>query len=1198
MSLADLERELKESAGAVLCDPRVIRRVIKHHRNVNGLVPHGRCYGIERQALAELASADELGVALAELPEEVMLVARPSPREVGARLRAETATRLWRNIFHARIHLALQKRVSRGELDDANVRQRIALIGQTEFDEIRAILRHDDLVMPPGDDREVYIEFAALYLELKHFAPALLLTTFPGVSDHDRVREALSQDVDVIPLLERGRPASVASPSTTRQLAQTSMPSFSAPAAFANEPAKAKPISPKAHQKLLAKARAAREQGNDVRAALLCSQAALIGDKELSREAQALGRDALVHLGGRLTKALASPEVKDRARDWSLLLILGARAAEERAVRYSVEARLLYTLQRAAIAFEEPHTAVELATWLSSFGKRKIVRELPATRELRVARLIHVAAKRVRNVRIGDADRKLCARLMSWASERAEANVRAALRPRITGVFDEVGLTAVSGPELLARRKVTEELIDFILDRGYLSFDALRDALSRNQLKLDDLARPRELWAGDPLLHADAALAVALDGIYRRGDIYLRGLQKVSSLPFGTAIGRALALYFILPFGASYVVLDALNHFVNPALGWFGKQPVELRNLTSFLATSAVAFALIHSAPFRGFAKQLLELLTRIFATVFFRVPRTVLTSAVFRRFFARPTVRFALRRVLFPAAIGVGAYYLVPLAQWYGKAGIAAAIIVATSVVMGSRLGALFEDFVVDQLAPTWQVISRQWLPGLLRLISRFFAAMMDLMQRSFVRVDELLRFRRGENAIMLVVKGAAGFVWAIISYVIRLYVTLLVEPEINPLKHVPVVTVAHKVMLPYLDVLWELSKDRLAVLGPVIGTTFAGVTVFLLPSVFGFFAWELKENYKLYRATRPDRLPPSPVGPHGATMRSLLVVGLHSGTLPKLYERLRRAAQREDEAAVISFRSPASRGSNLGGLGRFRDGLREIEQGVRRFVERELIAVLHRSPRWSFGRLSVAGVDLSSNRIRITISCSSMKDRVAEITFEEQSGYLVAGAAQPGFMAQLVQSSPEQALLFENALAGLYQLAEVDLVREQIVAELGETAHYDIADDGLVVWPQKDYRTELIYPIHNEHGRVIEPRVRGAEPDLPPPVLDTRRMSFSDQAISWLAWVAAWTAAERADARIPRLLRGVSILPSEDPTSYAPTPVPRPFVSMPATVPATPIIAAQVERTLEMTHAMKTPASPAVTQPMGASTSETVKE
>ena len=40
-----------------------------------------------------------------------------------------------------------------------------------------------------------------------------------------------------------------------------------------------------------------------------------------------------------------------------------------------------------------------------------------------------------------------------------------------------------------------------------------------------------------------------LDGVYRRGEIYLRWLQRLSSAAFGTSVGRFLTLFLVLPFG-------------------------------------------------------------------------------------------------------------------------------------------------------------------------------------------------------------------------------------------------------------------------------------------------------------------------------------------------------------------------------------------------------------------------------------------------------------------------------------------------------------------------------------------------------------------------------------------------------------------------------------------------------------------------
>ena len=44
------------------------------------------------------------------------------------------------------------------------------------------------------------------------------------------------------------------------------------------------------------------------------------------------------------------------------------------------------------------------------------------------------------------------------------------------------------------------------------------------------------------------------------------------------------------------------------------------------------------------------------------------------------------------------------------------------------------------------------------------------------------------------------------------------------------------------------------------------------LLPDAFAFLAWELKENWRLYRANRPSSLRPVALGSHGETVRQLL--------------------------------------------------------------------------------------------------------------------------------------------------------------------------------------------------------------------------------------------------------------------------------------------------------------------------------------
>ena len=105
----------------------------------------------------------------------------------------EVLLEYWRLLFHARVDLAIERRSRDGSLTPADVRRRIHQIGQTEFDEIRSVLRQEDFLLPPRDPRMVYREFAAVYLELRHFAPSLLPVYFPSLEDPEAIDEVLDR---------------------------------------------------------------------------------------------------------------------------------------------------------------------------------------------------------------------------------------------------------------------------------------------------------------------------------------------------------------------------------------------------------------------------------------------------------------------------------------------------------------------------------------------------------------------------------------------------------------------------------------------------------------------------------------------------------------------------------------------------------------------------------------------------------------------------------------------------------------------------------------------------------------------------------------------------------------------------------------------------------------------------------------------
>ena len=236
-------------------------------------------------------------------------------------------------------------------------------------------------------------------------------------------------------------------------------------------------------------------------------------------------------------------------------------------------------------------------------------------------------------------------------------------------------------------------------------------------------------------------------------------------------------------------------------------------------------------------------------------------------------------------------------------------------------------------------------------------FQWLLQAVEQVLYTVDEWLLFRTGESRWVLAAKAVVGVGLGGDQLCDPIYITLLIEPQINPIKHFPVVTVSHKIMLPFSMHLTRIVAAPLMPLGTVcLANTIAGSTVFLLPGVFGFLVWELKENWRLYAANRPRELKPMAIGHHGETMLRLLRLGIHSGTVPRLFGRLRAAP------AWFSAR-PLESGHKQ------QDKLHHVELSLRHFVERELVALLAESGRWQErapgSRADPPGLEPSQHRV-----------------------------------------------------------------------------------------------------------------------------------------------------------------------------------------------------------------------------------------
>ena len=178
---------------------------------------------------------------------------------------------------------------------------------------------------------------------------------------------------------------------------------------------------------------------------------------------------------------------------------------------------------------------------------------------------------------MSDEDRRRLAILLRSATHHCEERLRERLRPRLTDALEAVGFKPVNYPEEVARRKMVKEMLDRVTERGFLTMGDLRSAVARNQLKLPDLDGPKTLLMGDQLIRLNRRLAIDLDGVYKRGEFYLRWLQRLSSLFFGTYLGRLLTLFVALPFGGAFATLvfaqemlhlAHLPHHLSPTGTW------------------------------------------------------------------------------------------------------------------------------------------------------------------------------------------------------------------------------------------------------------------------------------------------------------------------------------------------------------------------------------------------------------------------------------------------------------------------------------------------------------------------------------------------------------------------------------------------------------------------------------------------------
>lgn len=630
--------------------------------------------------------------------------------------------------------------------------------------------------------------------------------------------------------------------------------------------------------------------------------------------------------------------------------------------------RLLHDLERIFLEGRTEYYRLQPVVWLWSGGRQPLRLGLPFQGSLKALRALNAAKIRLDQLPWSGAEAAYFGAPLRTLGDLIGQRLRQQLQPRLLGLLDAASFVPDGPRQRVARNVLQEELFQIVLGRWHLRFTDLRDAVARNEWRLPDPGW-RELLLGDRLARFDRQARAALPGVYRAGEFYLKGLQQLSAPLFGAPAGRWITRFLLFPFGVAFIGLEALGFLFS--LTPMAHGPVRLVNPGSVLAVGAGLIVLIHTERGRRAVAFLGRGCRWLFAGFLYRRLAQYMSWGRAVRWFRYPLVRHVSRYLLEPLLIGL-AFALPPVGiasgfdfdvEGFPVFALVLGFILG-SILRNSQAGRRLLDEAVTGFVAFWRRVHRTLLIGLVHWVIDLFGWWMQGIEQGLHRVDEAVSHRREEGWGVMAIKAIIGPAWRAFSYLIHFYAAVLIEPQINPIKHFPVVTVADKLMLPFFP---ALTAALLALLDPIlprfVGLPLATVTVLLSPGLFGFLAWELKENWKLYRANHPDRTQPAHFGPHGETLYTLLRPGFHSGALPAAFAELRAVIGLENEHR----RSYPQR------LRQAEAWLSEILESLRVFASRELVFALAERCRAAGYQQAEAAV------VRLEAATASLDIRVA---------------------------------------------------------------------------------------------------------------------------------------------------------------------------------------------------------------------------
>ncbi len=695
-----------------------------------------------------------------------------------------------------------------------------------------------------------------------------------------------------------------------------------------------------------------------------------------------------------LEQAIAEREVRVEnllaqglAERWSLdgqtrveLKALIRRLADMDRGRYDSPAAqgLLGCLEQLLLQGPTDYYRLRIWRWVLHLGHAQLRELLPFQPVLKALRALETSRLRLEEMPWSLAELERFSAVLRALNRRITDRLDAELTPRIEQAMREADFVPRNHREIVAAQKMKLELLDVIKHRRHLKFTDVRDIVARNILRLPDPTWT-EFFRGDRLRRFDRTAERALPGVYRPGEMYIKGLQQLGAPLFGTPLGRDILRYLLLPFGGAYLVLKSLDLLI--ALMPLVEKGFHLTEMTSVVLSGCLINLVAYTGIGRRIATASVLGSWRVLRYLLWDGPRDLVRWWPIASLLGTGWMRGLWRNLVQPLLIGtlplapiIALAVLVeevPIEPGLWLLGLAFAL---GTLARNTPAGRRFLDNLSTRIGVYLQRINQALFIGLIQQLLFFFKEVTRRFSQLLHRVDEGLTHHLSERWTSLAIKALLAPIWRLSEALIQFYVTVLVEPQINPVKHFPIVTVGHKLLLPFLPAITaafvEISKS---VLPKFIAYPLVTLTILLLPGLFGFLVWELKENWKLYEANHRERphpfgnglaatVEPAGVGAHGESMRSLMCRGFHSGTLPKGFDRLRkvlREQSRDDTPYPKRLR-------------RCQRHLEEVEHAIGVFVDREFSFALRercRNPDCTLSRVETNVPRLATELVEISV-------------------------------------------------------------------------------------------------------------------------------------------------------------------------------------------------------------------------------------